>query len=66
MKRSEWISTREKLPADGWEVIVCSDSGNVFLAHQFATLPDWYPCNLKKERITHWMPLPLPPQKKEG
>ena len=56
---SKWIPVTERLPEHGQEVIVYS--GNILkptvFAYQF-----WNPKYDTWLRITHWMPLPKPPQ----
>ena len=60
---SEWISVKERMPEenqralawDGHKIFDCAHCGDVW----FETVDDWaintnYP-------ITHWMPLPEPP-----
>lgn len=59
----KWIPVEERLPDKG-EVLVCTGKGNIYtsivggcfwvshLAYRFGA-----------DKITHWMPLPKPPQK---
>ena len=58
----KWIPVAERLPEHGQEVIVYS--GNVLkptvFAYQF-----WNPKYDSWKHITHWMPLPEPPEEKQ-
>ena len=58
-----WISVNERLPDDGVDVIVIADSRNIgFAWHDYR---GWYDSNhgwIKISKITHWHPLPEPPQ----
>ena len=55
----EWISVKDRLPEDSANVLVCHKNGLV-------TTNAWLGANwwFKNERnpITHWMPLPQPPE----
>lgn len=63
---SEWISVKDRLPELG-ERVLCTDGHCVF--EQYRVLPScvygvWDRMGLKSEMqdVTHWMPLPEPPQ----
>ena len=60
-----WISVDERLP-EKMKDVLCSDGADVFLAH-YDEMCDgsiwWQPWGLPHlEGITHWMPLPEPPE----
>lgn len=65
---SEWISCSERLPSDDDEVLIhehgCVYYGNYingkFITQAYSSMgecDDWVYYN-----VTHWMPLPLPPE----
>ena len=61
-----WISVEDRLPELG-ERVLCTDGNCVF--EQYRVLPScvygvWDRMGLKSEMqdVTHWMPLPCPPQ----
>ena len=61
-----WISVEDRLPELG-ERVLCTDGNCVF--EQYRVLPScvygvWDRMGLKSEMqdVTHWMPMPLPPQ----
>jgi len=61
---SEWISVKELLPDADFEVIVCSDD-DVFISvlrRGWDDCQDYFECEVGVPwRVTHWMPLPEPP-----
>lgn len=71
---SEWISVKERLP-DNDEVVFVWTVGEqqclAYLDGQYDGKPSWYiiPAHSGQFRstcsVTHWMPLPGPPKKKE-
>lgn len=54
----QWISVKDRLPEDNVQVLACTKHGKAFSAH----------CENGKWRVsgsvkvTHWMPLPEPPE----
>lgn len=62
---SEWISTKDRLPEVGIEVLCITESGEYFLEFiSRNTQEDWvglYPKDFKLH-FTHWMPLPKLPE----
>jgi hypothetical protein len=57
-KQSEWISVEERLPEDSMTVITCNAKGEVD-ADYYA----FYSLGFTDKTVTHWMPLPEPPEK---
>lgn len=64
---SEWISVKDRLPDYAKDVIVYDELGWVYPAyHTFAEC--WrYSFTSKRcsHKITHWMPLPEPPESED-
>lgn len=72
--QSEWISVEDRLPPRDEMIIDCSDQALMF-AESDKLYPQYYTgyYNFKTrcwgsnekicDKITHWMPLPLPPKK---
>ena len=70
---SEWISVEDRLPesSDGrWskDVIALCDNGEVF---RLACMGDYWQGSTAfiesgADRVTHWMPLPDPPEPHQG
>lgn len=68
-QESQWISVEERLPEEGITVLVVTNFGDVYTCR----LPVIIAKNSKeespvgkRERFTHWMPLPLPPAPEGG
>ena len=62
-----WISVEDKLPPMGQMVIVYREYawGEVKVEQGCRDLGDWWKVyGTRTKRVTHWMPLPQPPQKK--
>lgn len=63
----EWISVKDMLPADETEVLV-SDGMTVWIGEHYKKhVVKWsivYDGSIRMDsrKITHWMPLPKPPQ----
>ena len=68
----EWISVNERLPENGHNVLFCKKDGNVSEGHyeRRAGLNMWcqyrWSCSIPVEKVTHWMPLPEPPEASHG
>ena len=59
---SEWISVKERLPETGeWMLAWCGNGCSV-AAHPFLDGRGWFDTNLLPIFVTHWMPLPTPPE----
>jgi len=69
-ERNEWISVEERLPELGQEILVIdSDNTVVTDVHYFEDGFNLHPYGYYNDRrlltgITHWQPLPTPPQPK--
>lgn len=59
----EWISVEDKLPNESERVLSISKFENEIKVDYFIYLPEiiWV-CRLEDEIVTHWMPLPKPPE----
>lgn len=61
---SKWISVEERLPAPFEAVIVCRRGGKV--EQGYKAVGDWWRVyGTRTKNVTHWMPLPEPPEVKE-
>lgn len=59
--RSQWISVKDKLPQKFEPVIVCREEGKV--EQGYKDVGDWWKVyGTRTKRVTHWMPLPEPPE----
>lgn len=59
--RSQWISVKDKLPEKFEPVIVCREDGKV--EQGYKDVGDWWKVyGTRTKRVTHWMPLPEPPE----
>lgn len=73
-KRSKWISTKDKLPNIGESVLIYVLSKKETHTAEFCTFKtcdDWnisagqyiyVPLTFEKSEVTHWMPIPSPPE----
>jgi hypothetical protein len=62
---SEWISVKERLPDNAFDVIVCDKSGFRRIAWWNDCKNEWRPEGEGSgpgSEVTHWMPLPDPPE----
>lgn len=61
---SEWIKCREKMPDEGQECIVQTHSGLRYVAFYESHSGLFFDVDFSVEYIsvTHWMPLPSPPE----
>lgn len=58
-----WISVEDRLPEESEDVLVFCRNDNITwntIAHRVRTL--WWRSGVPIESITHWMPLPEPPE----
>ena len=71
-----WIPVGERLPEDGESVLIAVDSAfapycHVYEAFHHSAATQWATANglyfhgVEYARVTHWMPLPEPPEVKE-
>lgn len=66
---SEWISVDERLPEDGTSALVYVPQwGEDYLRYQVAWInydispPEWINNGYEVDGVTHWQPLPAPPE----
>ena len=70
--QNEWISVEDRLPEEGQIVLVHQKDGFIYCAENFAgnvlMSPGWFIDNYSwdAKEVTHWMPLPEPPEGKDG
>jgi len=66
---SKWISVKDRLPEHGVHVLTFSSEENYYAVSYLIYLSNeriWANgCLLGNDNITHWMPLPKPPEIKE-
>ena len=58
---SEWISVKDRLPDTCVCVLVHYDDGNM-LVDEIGSDGEWIDEDFNCGNITHWMPLPEPPE----
>ena len=61
---SEWISVKDRLPEPNTAVLVCRD-GYYGSEVAVAVYKDEYLKFITGYNVTHWMPLPEPPESEE-
>ena len=62
---SEWISVEERLPERLVDVLLCYGDGSIGIDCWFDGLGGFLLEDFHG-KVTHWMPLPEPPGRKEG
>jgi len=66
---SEWISVKDRLPEYDTKFLVYFESGNMSVKWWWAMEWDRWLYHVEKnvgpDKITHWMPLPNPPDNKQ-
>jgi hypothetical protein len=65
---SDWISVKDRLPDDVKDVIVCDEFGLVYPAYYYTFDGCWmysFAAERCEHKITHWMPLPEPPESED-
>lgn len=64
--KGEWVSVEDALPKNHYRVLVWVEdglmSGRCTIA-EITTKGEWYAPFKNIEEVTHWMPLPSPPNK---
>ena len=60
----DWISVKDSLPAPGTKALIVwkSRSGNMEVAMGYKTESAWYLAGSRIRSVTHWMPVPQPPE----
>lgn len=59
--RPQWIPVTERLPKEHQPVLFCRKGGNVDAGCRIEN-GWWKSYGIKVKSVTHWMPLPKPPQ----
>lgn len=62
---SEWISVKDQLPERFKPVLVCREkNGSPYVEQGHKDVGEWWKVyGTRTKHITHWMPLPEPPEK---
>ena len=60
--QSEWISVEDRLPETETSVLVCTERGYIFLSWASNEDVFWFYNEDEDDRVTHWQPLPEPPE----
>jgi len=60
VERHRWISVKERMPEDGKNVLAYEGGGFYFL--DWCCDGDWVVASESTAVVTHWMPLPEPPE----
>lgn len=69
---NEWVSVEERLPENGQIVLFHQKDGFIYCAEYFVgkelMSPEWFIDNdsWNAKVVTHWMPLPAPPEKENS
>lgn len=59
-ERTRWIPVTERLPDQCMDILVVYRDGHILMGT--AMCDDWIEEDLEDGKITHWMPLPEPPE----
>ncbi len=61
----DWVSVKDRLPESGEAVLTCNqdDCDIGFLSSTNNDGPDWQNLYFFHISVTHWMPLPSPPER---
>lgn len=69
MTEQQWISVRERLPEHGAYILTyhkpeqgCCDGRQAVYYNSEYGFGDVHDCSPEQPQVTHWMPLPAPPQ----
>lgn len=65
MSNQQWISVEEKLPPEDREVLIF-DGTCMYVAFSPFCDEFRFSCCGQRTKVTHWMPLPEPPQEATG
>ena len=69
LTQPQWISVKERLPEDISDVLILSKEKKSCVGYYRSSDNDWNmynPCcsfHMELHGVTHWMPLPKPPEK---
>lgn len=58
----DWIKCDKRMPEQGEEVLVCDTSGKRFVTSHFRGYFRDLRVGYSRKEITHWQPLPSPPE----
>lgn len=70
--QNEWVRVEERLPENGQIVLFHQKDGFIYCAEYFVgkelMSPEWFIDNdsWNAKVVTHWMPLPAPPEKENS
>lgn len=62
---AEWISVAERLPDENGRFLTVDEKGDMMVCYWEEHF-GWFAMVCNKNAITHWMPLPEPPDMKGG
>ena len=67
---NQWISCKEEMPEDGISVLICSNRGTVHKVTYDSDMGYFYiadsDLHYNELDVTHWQPLPEPPETTKG
>lgn len=72
MSEMKWIPVTERLPEESCKCLCANEMGDIVLApysnryRAFNAIDDDEGDRWKFDYVTHWMPLPLPPETEKG
>jgi hypothetical protein len=62
-----WISVADRMPGYGTKCLVYIPAKDmareVFMVASWTEIEGWWPCGCRRSDVTHWMPLPGPPER---
>ena len=59
-RKQEWISVEERLPDGQGRFLIADEAGDMMVA--FWTKQFGWLSSVRTNKVTHWMPLPMPPK----
>ena len=66
-KEKEWISVKDRLPQEGRAILIYTDYGKQATAYLSDNLfIDWMRPQHSYGSVTHWMPVPNPPEMQQA
>lgn len=57
-KKNPWTSVKDRIPTDNEEYLTCCSWGIISMDYFLPSLKEF-----NRDSVTHWMPLPNPPEK---